>query len=93
MNARVKRMPDEAACADACDTLECEGYAYVLNGTHAAACWVYGEKLDQGPQYASGELATNEWQGFSTDFAYWNCGTSRAVIAGSTMCMHDACCL
>ena len=65
VTSRVKLVADEAACADACEVLECEGYAYVHSGKYAQSCWVYGEKLEEGlpRQYASGELATTEWQG------------------------------
>ena len=65
VTSRVKLVSDESVCVDACEVLQCEGYAYVHRGMYAQTCWVYGKKLDEGlsRQYVSGELATTEWQG------------------------------
>ena len=63
VNARMKLMPDEAACVDACELLGCDGYAYAHNGIYTNTCWVYGEKVELGLPPWSSELATAEWQG------------------------------
>ena len=93
LNARVKLVSDEAACADACDSFECEGYSYVHSGAHSSQCRVYGEKMAEGLRpHMLEELATTVWKGFqrtaTTIRSSSGTKTARCMLRGTHKHIH-----
>ena len=67
VNGRARAgFPGQAACANACTTLDkCGGFAFVWEGDDKGECWLYGEKLDEVLTEYAEPVSTTEWEGYT----------------------------